>query len=349
MQKKNFGRLRTVARFAATALIVFGMASAPTSATAATKATVGIAYDLGGRSQPGFNQLAYFGAKSYSDKHPGSVVIKELQASLSDTDDIRAERLRLLVKAGANPVVAVGFTYAAPLTKVAKEFPKVKFGIVDDGSVIAPNVAWILFKEEEGSFLVGAIAALKSKTGNIGFIGGVKIPLIQKFEAGYIAGAKRMNPKIKVQSTYISLSPDFSGFNDPAKGHEAALGMFQNGADVIYSAAGGTGSGAHKAAFEQGKFSIGVDADEAKYVANAAYKSVIITSMLKRVDTGVFSFLNDVFTKKFKAGPHVFGVANNGVGFTTTGGKITPLVSKVNALAKKIASGTIKVPTVPAK
>ncbi|MBC7463723.1 MAG: BMP family ABC transporter substrate-binding protein [Actinobacteria bacterium] len=346
MQKKNFGRVRTVAAFAATALIASVMVSVP-SASAAPKVTVGIAYDLGGRAQPGFNQLAYIGAKAYSDKNMGKITIKELQAQLSDTDDIRAERLRLLIKAGSNPVVAVGFLYAGALAKVAKEYPKVKFGIVDDGSVVAPNVEWILFKEEEGSFLVGAIAALKSKTGNIGFIGGVKIPLIQKFEAGYIAGAKQVNPKIKIQSTYISLPPDFSGFNDPAKGFEAASGMFQNGADVVYSAAGGTGGGAHKAAYEQGKMSIGVDADEAKYESNAAYKSVIITSMLKRVDTGVASFISDVMSKKFKAGSHIFGVSNNGVGYTTTGGKINSIVGKVNALAKKISSGAIKVPSVP--
>ncbi len=118
-----------------------------------------------------------------------------------------------------------------------------QWGIVDDSSVTAPNVQSIVFKEEEGSYLVGVAAALKSKTGNVGFIGGVNTPLIAKFEAGFIAGAQAVNAKIKVQSTYISNFPDFSGFNDPAKGYEAAKGMYENGADVVYAAAGGTGTG----------------------------------------------------------------------------------------------------------
>lgn len=345
MQRKSLMKLGAVAGVAAASLVL-SATSTIASAASAKPMTIGIAYDLGGRSQPGFNQLAYIGAKAFADKHKGTKII-ELQASLSDTDDIRAERLRLEAKAGANPIVAVGFTYAASLTKVAKEYPKVKFGIVDDGSVSAANVEGILFKEQEGSFLVGAIAALKSKTGNIGFIGGVKVPLIQKFEAGYIAGAKQINPKITVQSTYISLPPDFSGFNDPAKGHEAALGMFQNGADVIYSAAGGTGGGAHKAAFEQGKWSIGVDADEATYPSNKAYKSIIITSMLKRVDVGVLSFVSDIAAGKFKAGNHTFGLSNGGVGYSLTGGKVNDVKAQIDALAKKIAAGSIVVPETP--
>ncbi len=349
MHKKSLGRwgaLVVAVSLVATVITSGGAANAAANAKNA-KATIAIAYDLGGRSQPGFNQLAYLGVKPLLAKNKKLKLI-EAQASLSDTDDVRAERLRLMVKAGANPIIAVGFLYAAPLTKVAKEFPKVKFGIVDDGSITAPNVKGILFKEEEGSFLVGVAAGLKSKTGNVGFIGGVKIPLIQKFEAGFIAGAKAANPKIVVQSTYISNPPDFSGFNDPAKGKEAALGMFQNGADVIYSAAGGTGAGAHQAAFEQKKMSIGVDADEYKYASNSAWKSAIITSMLKRVDVGCQKFVNDVLSNKFKAGNETFGLKNNGVGYTTSGGMISDITAKIDAFAKKIAAGTIVVPTVPA-
>lgn len=345
MQKNKLAR--ALGSIVAAGLVLSVVTTTGNVASAATKRTIAIAYDLGGRSQPGFNQLAYIGVKPLLAKDKNLKLI-EAQASLSDTDDVRAERLRLMAKAGANPIIAVGFLYAAPLTKVAKEYPKTKFGIVDDGTVVAPNVEGILFKEEEGSFLVGVAAALKSKTGNIGFIGGVKIPLIQKFEAGYIAGAKAVNSKIVVQSNYISVPPDFSGFNDPAKGHEAALGMFQNGADVVYSAAGGTGAGAHQAATEQGKWSIGVDADEALYATNAKYKEHILTSMLKRVDVGCQDFVSSVLNNKFKAGNKTFGMANNGVGYTTTGGYVSDIKAKIDAYAKKIAAGSIKVPSVPA-
>ena len=215
-------------------------------ASGGIEGTIAIAYGLGGRSQPGFNQLAYIGVEPLLEAN-SNLELLEAQASLSDSDDVRAERLRLMAEAGANPIIAIGFLYAVPLSTVAAEYPDVKFGIIDDGTVDAPNVSGILFKEQEGSFLVGVAAALKSETDNVGFLGGVSIPLIQKFEAGFVAGAKAVNPSITVQVTYISNPPDFSGFNDPAKGKEAALGMFQNGADIVFSAAGGTGAGVHQA------------------------------------------------------------------------------------------------------
>ncbi|NDE83311.1 MAG: BMP family ABC transporter substrate-binding protein, partial [Actinobacteria bacterium] len=245
MQKKTLRRLGA-SIFAGAVALSGMMAIAP--AQAATK-TIGIAYSLGGRDVPGFNQLAYIGVKPILDKNKALKLI-ESQDNPTATDDQRAERLRLMAKRGANPIVVVGFTYASALAKVAPEFPKVQWGIVDDSSVKAPNVQGIVFKEEEGSYLVGLAAAMTTKSGRIGFIGGVNTPLIKKFEAGYIAGAKAINPKIKIQSTYISNFPDFSGFNDPAKGYEAAKGMYQNGADVVYAAAGGTGTGMHRAASE---------------------------------------------------------------------------------------------------
>lgn len=308
--------------------------------------TIAIAYDLGGRSQPGFNQLAYIGVEPLLEANPELELI-EAQASLSDTDDVRAERLRLMAEAGANPIIAIGFLYAVPLATVAAEFPDVKFGIIDDGTVEAPNVAGILFKEQEGSFLVGVAAALKSETDNVGFVGGVSIPLIQKFEAGFVAGAKAVNPDITVQVTYISNPPDFSGFNDPAKGKEAALGMYQNGADIVFSAAGGTGAGVHQAAFESGNYSIGVDADEYTYESNDAWKSAILTSMLKRVDTGTRVFVESVFDGTFTAGNQTFGFANEGVGYTTSGGLVDDITGEIDAYGAKIASGEIVVPEVP--
>jgi basic membrane protein A len=345
MQKKTLRKLG--ASVIAAALALTGIiAAAP--AQAAAKKTIGIAYSLGGRDVPGFNQLAYIGVKPLLDKDK-SLKLIESQDSPTATDDQRAERLRLMAKRGANPIVVVGFTYATALGKVAKEFPKVQWGIVDDSSVTAPNVQSIVFKEEEGSYLVGLAAAMTTKTGRIGFIGGVNTPLIAKFEAGFIAGAKAINPKIKIQSTYISNFPDFSGFNDPAKGYEAAKGMYENGADVVYAAAGGTGTGMHKAASELKKWSIGVDADEATYPAHAAYKSTILTSMLKRVDLGTRAFVADALAKKKTAGVKVWGYAQGGVGFTTTGGYLGNDAAVIKTFAAKIKAGTVKVPTDPSK
>ncbi len=344
MQKKTLRRLG--ASIFASAVALSGlMAIAP--AQAATK-TIGIAYSLGGRDVPGFNQLAYIGVKPILDKNKALKLI-ESQDNPTATDDQRAERLRLMAKRGANPIVVVGFTYASALAKVSKEFPKVQWGIVDDSSVQAPNVQGIVFKEEEGSYLVGLAAAMTTKTGRIGFIGGVNTPLIKKFEAGYIAGAKAINPKIKVQSTYISNFPDFSGFNDPAKGYEAAKGMYQNGADVVYAAAGGTGTGMHKAASELKKWSIGVDADEALFPAHAAYKSTILTSMLKRVDLGVRAFVNDSLAGKKTAGIRTWGFKQGGVGYTTTGGYLKDITAVIDNYGSDIASGEVVVPTDPTK
>jgi basic membrane protein A len=345
MQKKTLRKLSAATVTAALALTGF-VAAAP--AQAATK-TIGIAYSLGGRDVPGFNQLAYIGVKPLLAKDK-KIKLIESQDNPTATDDQRAERLRLMAKRGANPIVVVGFTYATALGKVAKEFPKIQWGIVDDASVKAPNVQSIVFKEEEGSYLVGVAAALSSKTNSVGFIGGVNTPLIAKFEAGFIAGAKSVNSSIAVKSTYISNFPDFSGFNDPAKGYEAAKGMFENGADVVYAAAGGTGTGLHKAASELGKWSIGVDADEATYPAHAAYKKTILTSMLKRVDLGTRAFVADALAGKKTAGVKTWGAKQGGVGYTTTGGYISKAVaSKIDAAQKKIASGSVVVPTDPTK
>ncbi len=346
MQKKSLRKLG--ASLIAGALVATGLiAAAPAQAKTKAK-TIGIAYSLGGRDVPGFNQLAYIGVKPLLAKNK-SLKLIESQDSPTATDDQRAERLRLMASRGANPIVVVGFTYATALGKVAKEFPKVQWGIVDDSSVTAPNVQSIVFKEEEGSYLVGLAAAMTTKSGRIGFIGGVNTPLIAKFEAGFIAGAKAINPKIKIQSTYISNFPDFSGFNDPAKGYEAAKGMYQNGADVVYAAAGGTGTGMHKAASELGKWSIGVDADEATYPAHSAYKSTILTSMLKRVDLGTRAFVADALAGKKTAGVKTWGYKQGGVGYTTTGGYLSSVTSVINTYAKKISSGAVKVPTDPSK
>lgn len=347
MQKKTLKR--ALAGAVATSLALSVVSLTTTAATAAPKKIVGIAFDLGGKEQPGFNQLAYLGFKAFLKKNPGWTE-KDLQGNNADTDASRTQRLKLLIAAGANPIVVVGYSYENALKATAAANPKIKFAIVDDNIAGAKNVEGLLFKAEQGSYLVGVAAALTSKTKSVGFIGGVNIPLIQAFEAGFKAGVAKIDPTIKYQSAYASNPPDFSGFNAPDKGHESALGMFQNGADVVYSAAGSTGQGAHKAASEQKKWSIGVDADEALYASNAPYKSAILTSALKNVDVGVASFLSDVVANKFKPDAHFFDASNGGVGFTTTGNYLSAAtISKIKSLLKDISTGAIVVPTDPTK
>lgn len=311
----------------------------------ATKVSkVAIAYDVGGRGGGGFNDLAYEGAKRAADELGAQ--LKEITAKPTDTDTDREERLTLLAEAGYNPVIGVGYTYAGPLAKVAPRYPGTWFGIVDDGTVDAPNVTGILFTEEQGSFLVGVAAALTSKTGNVGFVGAVPVPLIQKFEAGFTAGAKAVNPAVRVQTAYLSQPPDFAGFNDPAKGKEAALGMFDAGADVVFAAAGGSGVGVIEAAKARGRWAIGVDADEYQ-TSDPSVRDAVLTSMLKRADVGTYTFVTDVARGTAKGGNDVFDLAHGGVGYATSGGFVDGIRGEIDAHAERIRSGDIIVPTVP--
>jgi basic membrane protein A len=197
---------------------------------------VGMAYDVGGRGDQSFNDAAARGM----DKAVAEFGMESQESESADgePESAREERLRTFADAGFDPIIAVGFAYSASVAKVAKEYPDVHFAIVDDEVAQGDNIANLTFAENEGSFLVGAAAALKSKTDHIGFIGGVEVPLIKNFEVGYIAGAKKVNPDIKVDVTYLTQPPDFSGFNDPAKGKTAAQGMFDSNVDIVYHAAG---------------------------------------------------------------------------------------------------------------
>lgn len=317
----------------------------PAKPTQPVVSRIAIAYDVSGRGDGGFNDIAYNGAKQFADER--GLELREVTARPDDTDDDRVERLRLLAQSGYNAIIGVGYTYAVPLQAVAGEFPSVYFAIVDDGTVDAPNVYDILFAEHEGSFLVGAVAALKSETGQIGFIGATQIPLIQKFEAGFAAGASHVRPGIEVQVTYLSQPPDMSGFGDPAHGKEAALGMYDNGVDVIFAAAGGSGSGVHEAAAESNNWSIGVDADEYK-LAPEAVRDSILTSMLKRSNVGTYEFLKAASTMaSWVPGVHVFGLENGGVGYATSGGFVEDIAAELDAYAADIAAGEITVPETP--
>jgi basic membrane protein A len=314
-----------------------------TTSAPASSLKVGMAYDIGGRGDQSFNDAAAAGLdKAKSDL--GITDAKELEASPGETDAQKEERLRSLAEADYNPIVAVGFAYSAALAKVAPDFPDVKFAIVDDANAKGANIANLTFAENEGSFLVGAAAALKSQAKHIGFVGGVQVPLIKKFEVGYEAGAKAVDPNIKIDVKYLTQPPDFTGFNDPAKGKTAAAGMFDAGADVVYHAAGGSGGGVFQAAKDAGKLAIGVDSDQYK-TADPAVRDVILTSMLKKVDVAVFNFIKSVQDNAFKAGETVFDLKAGGVDFSTSGGKIDDIKSQLDDFKQKIINGEITVPS----
>ncbi len=316
--------------------------SSSASSSPAVALKVGLAYDIGGRGDQSFNDAAAAGL----DKAKSELGIdaKELEATGGEADTAKEDRLRLLATSGYNPVIAIGFAYEGAVKKVAAEMPDTHFAIIDDDAATGDNIANLVFAEEQGSYLVGAAAALKSKSGNIGFVGGVDVPLIHKFEAGYAAGAKAVKADIKVQVKYLTQPPDFSGFGDPAKGKTAAAGMYDAGADVVYQAAGGSGGGVFEAAKAAGKLAIGVDSDQYK-TADKAVQSVILTSMLKRVDVAVYDFIKSASEDKFTAGVVRYDLAKDGVGYSTSGGQLDDIVTKLDDYKAKIISGAIVVPT----
>ncbi|WP_182524387.1 BMP family lipoprotein [Nocardioides dongkuii] len=306
---------------------------------------VGMAYDVGGRGDQSFNDSAAKGLDQAVEEF--GMKSQESEAEDGEPETAREERLRTFAEAGYDPIIAVGFAYAASVGKVSEEYPDVHFAIIDDSSLAdAENVASLVFAEEQGSFLAGAAAAMKSETGNVGFVGGVETPLIQKFEAGYTAGAKAVDPEIEVQSTYLTQVPDFSGFNDPAKGKTAAEGMFQNGADIVYHAAGGSGGGVFEAASEAGAMAIGVDSDQYN-TAEPSLQDVILTSMLKNVDVAVYEYLSEVADGTFPAGVTTYDLSVDGVGYSESGGKVDDIKADLDEYKQQIIDGEITVPTAP--
>jgi basic membrane lipoprotein Med (substrate-binding protein (PBP1-ABC) superfamily) len=303
---------------------------------------VGLAYDTGGRGDKSFNDSAFAGVEAAIKEHGGD--FRELSPN-SDASN-RADLLTQLADQGYNPVIAVGFAYG----DVAKQYPDITFAIVDSSAkeVGASNLTGLLFAENEGSYLAGVAAALKTETNHIGFVGGVETPLIQKFEAGYVAGAKVVKSDIQVDVQYIAPAGDFSGFNDPAKGQIVAQGMYDAGADIVYHASGGSGLGVFQAAAAAGKRAIGVDSDQYNTVDDSALKKVIMTSMLKRVDNAVQGFIDDFVAGKVKGGDDVvYDLKSEGVGLATTGGQIDDIRAKIDEYRQKIISGEITVPATP--
>jgi len=309
---------------------------------------VGLAFDIGGRGDQSFNDSAAAGLDRV--KKDLNITTEEISAKPDEPDADKESRLRLLANRGYNPVIGVGFAYTNAIVKVAKDFPNTKFLVVDADQckVEGNNVMGACFSEEQGSYLVGAAAALKSKTGTIGFIGGVNVPLIHKFQAGYEAGAKAARPDIKiVPAKYLTQPPNFDGFKNPALGNEAAKGQLDAGADVIYHAAGGAGIGVIKTVGAAGKWAIGVDSDQYNQPAVADVKDHILTSMVKRVDVAVFDFVNSVANNTFKPGTKKYDLTNDGVGYATSGGQLDDIKAKLDAYATDIKSGKITVPVKP--
>jgi basic membrane protein A len=261
----------------------------------------------------------------------------------------RAELLTQLAEQGFNPVIAVGFAYDEVIAEVAPQFPDTTFAQVDgsnsDGAK-GDNVTGLVFAEEQGSFLAGVAAALKSESAHIGFVGGVESPLIEKFEAGYVAGAQAVNPQIRVDRQYISPAGDFSGFSDPARGQIVAQGMYDAGADIVYHAAGGSGLGVFQAAAASGNRAIGVDADQYLTVGDPALQPVIMTSMLKRVDNAVEQFINDYAEGNVQGAEDVLNdLSTEGIDLATSGGFIDDIQTDIDQYKQQIIDGTITVPT----
>ncbi|MCW2843918.1 MAG: family transporter substrate-binding protein [Nocardioides sp.] len=309
---------------------------------------VGLAYDVGGRGDQSFNDSAYAGLKKAVDELGATCT--EGEATDGEAESARETRLRDMADAGMNPIIGVGFAYSEAVNAVAPDYTDINFGVIDGFDPDADandNVAYLGFAENEGSFLVGVAAAMKTQSDHIGFVGGVHNDLIKKFEAGYVAGAEAVNPDITVDVKYIEES-DLAGFGDPAGGKEAATAEFDNGADVVYHASGASGSGVFEAAVDagDGHWAIGVDSDQ-YLTAPAEQQSHILTSMLKRVDVATFDMIQSIADGKPLVSYQTYDLKVDGVGYSTSGGFVDDIKSDIDGYADKIKSGEIKVPTAP--
>jgi basic membrane protein A len=283
------------------ALIVL-VVIALTGAATAQEFSPAIVFDMGGKFDKSFNEAAYTGAERF--KKETGIVYRDFEVT---NEAQREQALRNMARRGAQIVVGIGFAQASGVEKVAKEFPSTKFAIID-AVVELPNVQSIVFKEHEGSFLVGMAAAMATKSGKIGFVGGMDIPLIRKFALGYEEGAKSVNPKIEVFQNMTGTTP--AAWNDPTRGSELARSQFDRGADVVYAAAGGTGLGVLQAAKDRGRLAIGVDSNQ-----NHLHPGTILTSMVKRVDLAVYEAFKTARDGTWKPGVRNLGVAEGGVGY----------------------------------
>jgi basic membrane protein A len=321
-------------------LKMLGLAVASLSLSATLALTQGaaikpaIVYDLGGKYDKSFNEGVFAGAERF--KNEANVEYRDFEPQ---NDAQREQALRRFARDGFSPIVAVGFSQASALEKVAKEFPQLKFTIIDS-VVNLPNVQSITFKEHEGSYLVGLLAALASKTDKVGFVGGMDIPLIRRFACGYVQGVKAGDGKTEVFQNMTGTTG--AAWNDPVKGGELAKSQIDRGADVIYHAAGGTGIGVLRATADAGKLGIGVDSNQ-----NALHPGKVLTSMLKRVDNATFKTFADAKDGSWKPGATTLGLKEEGVGWADDEANkplITPeMRAAVEKAAADIKSGAVTV------
>ncbi|MEW2807888.1 BMP family ABC transporter substrate-binding protein [Streptomyces massasporeus] len=304
-----------------------------------------IAYDVGGKGDQSFNDAAYAGLTKAKDEFGYKTA--DIEPTEGETDADKEQRLASLAKQGYNPVIGVGFAYGPAMKAVAAKYPKTTFGIVD--SVVGgKNVASLVFAEEQASYLAGVAAAKATKTDVVGFVGGVDVPLIHKFEAGYKQGVQDTNSKVKVLSQYLTQTAEEGGFSSPDKGKAAAEGQIEKKADVLYAAAGLSGQGVIEAAAKAKVWAIGVDSDQYKQAALAPYKNYILTSALKDVGGAVYALAKSVNDDKPLSGTQTFDLKVNGVGLSESNpelAKVAGLQDAVNKAKQEIIDGKIKVNT----
>jgi basic membrane protein A len=322
------------------ALLSAGCATRDPSAEAAGKKKVGIVFDIGGKDDRSFNSAANEGVLRAKKEFP--IVLRDVEPG--DPTSIEPAQ-RAFAQYGYNMIIGVGFAQGPILTEVAKDYPQLHFVLID-AVAESPNVASLLFKEHEGSFLVGMIAAYTNKTGTIGFVGGMDIPLIHRFQTGYEEGAKYVKPNINVLVNYVGITD--TAWNNPGKGRELANSQYERGADVIFQAAGNSGLGVFDAAEAYKKFAIGVDANQ-----NWVKPGFILTSMMKRIDNAVYNVVKDEVEGKFQGGVHIYGLENQGVDYALDdyNRKLIPqdVIDKVEQAKQDIIAGKIKVTDAMAK
>jgi basic membrane protein A len=308
---------------------------------------VGMVLDIGGVDDDSFNEAANTGLEAAEADFGVEVTYLEPNEDGSNRGDL----LRQLAEDGYDLVIGVGFLFAESMGGtedapggIAAEFPDTSFAIIDDASFEAENVTSLVFAEEQGSFLVGAAAALASGTGQIGFIGGVETPLIQKFQAGFEAGVASVDEAAEVEVNYITQPPDFNGFADPASARTIADGMYDNDIDVVYHAAGGSGEGLFQSAAAADRLAIGVDSDQYQQVEEDV-QPCILTSMLKRVDVAVYTAIENLINGELEPGSLTFDLENEGIDYATDGGQLTDVEEQIEELKQQIIDGEIEVPT----
>ncbi len=342
------------ARMRALAVLLFsslvacagGTGGATSTDSAARGAKVGLVFDLGGRGDGSFNDAAAAGL----DRAAQELGIEARTVTAGRGGENREDLLRLLASEKYGLVFGVGFAFAGPLASVARDFPHTSFGIVD-APVPAPNVVSLEFASEQGAFLAGVAAARKTRSGKLGFVGGVETDAVRRFQAGFTAGARRIRPDAQIDIFYLTQPPDLSGFADPARAREVARSMYQRGADVVFHVSGGSGVGVFEAARESSAptarvWAVGVDSDQYQTAASEL-RPFILTSMLKRIDTAVYDTISAFRKGEFRSGQLRLDLASGGVELARSGGALDDIGAELQTIRDQIIRGEIDVPAAP--